>query len=381
VEADALCDRIGAVATETTDTDEAQPAAAAPTSPPSRRHSDRVSSAAQTVVAIAVVLVICYVAKLVLITLLVSILLAFMLEPVVSAFVRLRLPRAIGAFLAVLMMLGVLYAGTHFFYNRAAAFVQELPQYSGKIEKAVRSFRKSAESLQKTTETMLARADDKNAVRVREQFNWGELLTRSAASVWEFVLIVSFVPFLVYFMLSWHDHVRAATVMLFRLENRNAAYITMGQISGMIRSFVVGNVLIGLFMAAVSMISFAMLDLQYPYFLGLISGFLSLVPYLGVFLAAIPPLVAGLGLLSGTKLLAIASVVLGLHVFAINVLYPKLLGKRLQLNPLVITIALLLWGWIWGGMGLLLAVPITGAMKVIFDHVESLRPYGAWMGD
>ncbi|MGH9580219.1 MAG: AI-2E family transporter [Terriglobales bacterium] len=369
---------------EVDDTTEIQPPAESPASarPPRNRQSDHVSAAAQSVVAIAVVLVICYVAKLVVITLLVSILLAFMLEPLVSALLRVRVPRSVGAFLAVAVFLGVLYAGTYVSYNRASAFMQELPSYSERIQKAVRSFRKSTETLKKTTETMLATgADETNTLRVRENFNWGELLTRSAASVWEFVLIVSFVPFLVYFMLSWHDHVRAATVMLFRLENRNAAYLTLGRISSMIRSFVVGNLLIGLFMAAVSMIVFALLGLPYPYFLGFISGFLSLVPYLGLFLALVPPLVAGLGQLGGAKFLAIAATVFALHVFAINVLYPKLLGKRLQLNPLVITIALLLWGWIWGGMGLLLAIPLAGAVKIVFDNVESLRPYGAWMGD
>ena len=51
------------------------------------------------------------------------------------------------------------------------------------------------------------------------------------------VLTVSFVPFLVFFMLTWQEHARAATVMLFRLEHRNAAYVTLGRISAMIRSF------------------------------------------------------------------------------------------------------------------------------------------------
>ena len=73
--------------------------------------------------------------------------------------------------------------------------------------------------------------------------------------------------------------------------------------------------------------------------------------------------------------------VLGLHVISMNVLYPKILGKRLQLNPLLVTIALLIWGWIWGAMGLVLAVPIMGTIKIICDHVSSLRAIGDWMGD
>jgi predicted PurR-regulated permease PerM len=349
---------------------------------PRRRRGDHVSSAAQTVVAIAVVLTLCYVAKLLVITLMVSVLLAFLLQPVVEVLERLRVPRSLASFLAVFLLLGVTYVGTHFSYNRAVDFVQQWPKYSGKIRQVVAGFRERTLSLQKTTERVLASQEpERGVVTVQQKVDWAELLTRSAASVWEFMLIVSFIPFLVYFMLSWQDHVKSATVMLFRLENRNAAYKTLSRISAMTRSFIVGNLLIGLFMAVVSVIVFAAVGLAYPFILGFLSGFLSLVPYLGVVLAVVPPLVAGLGELSGAKLLAVALTVLGLHLFAINVLYPKILGRRLQLNPLVVTVALLVWGWIWGGMGLVLAVPITGAMKIIFDHVESLRPYGAWMGE
>ena len=126
---------------------------------------------------------------------------------------------------------------------------------------------------------------------------------------------------------------------------------------------------------------FGFLGLPYFYFLGLISGFLSLVPYLGVLLALLPPLAAGLGALDLTSFIIIGVSVLGLHIFAMNVLYPKVLGKRLQLNPLVVSIGLLIWGWMWGAMGLVLAVPIMGAVKIICDHVSSLRPIGAWMGE
>jgi predicted PurR-regulated permease PerM len=78
-------------------------------------------------------------------------------------------------------------------------------------------------------------------------------------------------------------------------------------------------------------------------------------------------------------MLAVDAVVFGLDMFAVNVLFPKVIGKRLQLNPLVVTIALLVWGWLWGAMRLILAIPITGAMKIIFDHVESLCPFGRWL--
>ena len=71
---------------------------------------------------------------------------------------------------------------------------------------------------------------------------------------------------------------------------------------------------------------------------------------------------------------------IGLHLVAMNVLYPKILGKRLQLNPLAVTLSLLFWGWLWGAMGLILAVPITGAMKIICDHIEACGRMGRGWG-
>jgi len=351
--------------------------------PPHRRRSDHIQASAQVVVAIAVVLAICYVAKLVLIVLLVSVLLAFMLAPIVDGCERMKVPRGVGALVAVLVLLGLFYGMTYFFYNRAVQFVQDLPRYSANIRETVGKVRQRAQQIQQTKEDVLpsSREEDQGAVRVRQQTDWADTLTQGAGKVWEVALTISFVPFLVFFMLTWQEHARAATVMLFQIENRNTAYVTLGRISAMIRSFLVGNLFMGLFLSAASTVVFGILHLPFFYFLGFISGFLSLIPYLGPVLAIVPPLAAGLGQLHGGGVLVIFATVFALHIFAINVFYPKLIGKRLQLNPLVVTIALLLWGWIWGAMGLILAVPITAALKIIFDHVESLRPYGAWLGE
>jgi predicted PurR-regulated permease PerM len=64
-----------------------------------------------------------------------------------------------------------------------------------------------------------------------------------------------------------------------------------------------------------------------------------------------------------------------------NVIFPKVVGKRLRLNPLAVTLALLFWAWIWGAMGLILAVPLVAMAKIICDYVDSLRGFGAWLGD
>jgi len=347
---------------------------------PYRRRADRIQTSAQIIMAIAIVLALCYVAKPVLIVLLASVLLAFMLAPIVDGLQRVRVPRSLGAVVALLVLCAILYGISFFFYNRGVAFVHELPKYTERIREEADKLQEEAHAFQSPTPTSHPEKPE-TSITVHQERDWTSTLTQGAGAVWDLALTVSFVPFLVYFMLTWQEHARAATVMLFRLEHRNTAYVTLGRISAMIRSFLVGNLLMGVFMGVVSTIVFWILHLPYFYFVGFISGFVSLLPYLGPILAIIPPLAAGVGLLHGGGVVVVLITVFGLHIFAINVFYPKLIGKRLQLNPLVVTMSLLVWGWVWGAVGLVLAVPITAALKIIFDHVESLRPYGAWLGE
>jgi predicted PurR-regulated permease PerM len=93
------------------------------------------------------------------------------------------------------------------------------------------------------------------------------------------------------------------------------------------------------------------------------------------------PLAGGIGILDKTGVLLIIITVIGMHLLAMNFLYPKIVGKRLRLNPLAVTLSLLFWAWIWGAMELILAVPIVGATKIICDYMEPLRGFGAWLGE
>lgn len=347
-----------------------------------RRRMQRVQEASLVILATATVLCLMYVAKLVLVVVLTAILMAFVLAPVVDGLAKFRIPRSLGAFLAVFLLVGGVGTVSYLSYARALDFLSQMPEYRTRLQHIVNEIRAQADRLEKTTEDVLpSEPEEKNSVTVRERNSLGNFIGRNMSSFSETALAVSFVPFLIYFMLSWQDHVRASSVMLFQMENRNTAYVTLGLIAQMIRSFIIGNLMIGVFLSAASMAAFGLMGLPYFYFLGVISGFLSLIPYLGVMLAILPPVIVGLGYLTTTTFVLTCAVVVGLHLFAMNVLYPMVLGKRLRLNPLALTLSLLFWGWLWGAMGLLLAVPLTGALKIICDNIARLRPFGAWMGE
>jgi predicted PurR-regulated permease PerM len=325
---------------------------------------------------VGAILAFCYFAEEPLAVILVSMLFAFVLDPVVDVFTRMRMPRAFAAGAAVLLTCAALAGLAYVGIDKASGLLEELPKHSVQIKQ---DFARITLRAQKIAE--LNPAQDKGTVKVQQTTSWADLLSRGFGSVSEIVLAASFVPFLVFFMLTWKEHARKATLGLVSTENRRPAYVTMGLISGMIRNFMVGNLVIGLIIGTMSTVIFGFLHIPYFYFAGFISGFLSLVPYLGVLIALLPPIFLGIGHLTVVKIIWIVLAVFSLHVISINVLYPKILGSRLRLNPLTVTLALLLWGWLWGAVGLILAVPITAGMKIIFDHVEPLKPLGTWLGE
>jgi predicted PurR-regulated permease PerM len=346
--------------------------------------SIRAGSVAQIVVAVIAVIGLTYLLQLVLVTTLASLLLAFILEPLVGGLARMRIPRAFGALVAVVLMVALAVGLIFFSYGRAVDFATQLPKYSGKIRSTFAVLREQTNQIEESTRSMIASprvGKTPLAVEVQESPGLSRVISAGGGTLGEIFLAISFVPFLVYFMLTWKEHAHSTTVRLFPKEHRLVAHRTVGRISVMIRSFIAGNVLIGLINALVSTIVFWKLDIPYFYFLGVISGFASLVPYVGVFLALLPPLAAGVGIVNKSGVLVILLTVVGLHVLTLNVLYPKIVGKRLRLNPLAITLSLLFWAWIWGAMGLMLAVPIVGATKIICDYIDPLRGLGAWLGD
>jgi predicted PurR-regulated permease PerM len=332
-----------------------------------------------TLLGIGLIIMFAYYGESVLAVLFFAILLSFMLSPVVQALEYLHLPRAMAALISMIVLLAALYGVTVASYNQALIFADNIPKYSQKIRAILQPIQRDAEKLEKTGEAV-GSPEDTNVVPVRQVTTWSETLTHGAGTLTDILLAASFVPFLAYFLLTWQSHARSATVMLFPLHYRNTAFVTLGLIGKMLQSFIVGNLLIGLLISGVSVAIFGLLHVPFFYFVGFLSGFLSLVPYLGIVLAMVPPILVGVDLEAGSLLLVVLSVI-GLHLFGLNVLYPKLLGSRLRINPLAVTIALLFWGAVWGAVGLVLAIPITGAIKIVFDHVESMKPYADWLGE
>ena len=382
--------------------------------PTPRLPSARSSQPGITILAVAAIVALLYFGRVFFITVVVAITIAFLLDPLVTPFLKLRMPRAVASFIVCTVALLALYLLGLGLYTQFSGLVEELPTFSQRMNDLVDNVATRADDLEKRTYQVLIpkRFQDAppppgnpapDAARRRRGTKVAEpvvpaqipevrihteptpLLTYLYGyfrSFYDVLLMASFVPFLVYFMLSWRDHLRRSFLYLFSGAERQVVGKSWQGVADMVRAYVIGNFILGSMLATISCSFFFSIRLPYWPLVGPLSGFLSLVPYVGLPMAMIPPLAAGLIVYNQpTVYVMIAVVVAVLHLIAMNLLYPKVVGSRVHLNPLVVTVALMFWGTMWGGIGLLLAIPITAAIKAVCDNVTSLHGYGRLLGD
>ncbi len=365
------------------------------------------------ILAFGVAVALLYFGRVFFITVIIAAIISFLLDPAVLFFMKLKMPRGVASFVVCSLGLMFLYLAGLGIYTEGLAMLNDLPAYGARINELVDGAtgrmdnmeksmyrglmpkRFQEETQQQAEREAAARNNNKKKkpepapvpsiqeVRVRPEptplVNYVYVYLTSFYNV---LLMASFVPFLVYFQLSWGDHLRTRVLYLFDGADRHVAGHALASVAEMVRAYVVGNFLLGLVLSLASSILFASVKLPYWLIAGPVSGFLSLIPYIGLPLALMPPMIAALPMSTGPQIYLFLGVSVALlHLFALNLLYPKFVGARVHLNPLVVTLALMFWGMLWGGIGLVLAIPLTAAIKAVCDNVGSLQAYGKLLGD
>lgn len=338
------------------------------------------SNASQRIIAAGILLVFLYYAASVLATVVLSILLAYFLDPVVEWLEGLHLPRALGSLLVVLLMVALLGAALTEVWYRVEGFANDWPKYSAKLHNASQVVQRRLDLIEQSVNKISPDEPRRATVRVEDPHTVRNLLLQGLGSIGNLLIAASFVPFLVFFMLAAKRDVWHATLQLFPSTQRTQVKNTLEAVGGVLRGYVMGNFFVAAILAVACTAFFWIMGLDYPFLTGALSGALNLVPYFGTVLASVPPLIVGLTKWENiVPFLFVVGVMALFHLFALNVLFPALVGRRVQLNALAVTLALLFWGWLWGAMGLLLGIPITASLKVICDHVEGWEPVGRWL--
>jgi len=351
--------------------------------------------AGASVIAVLGLFALLHFAASVFITLFSSMLLAFALEPLVHLLcVRTRLRRHHASGIVVFLLVAMLYGLFYATYLRAESFLAEIPAITEKIRSApmVTSLTKRSEELNRVfaeagrriapPAAVSARPKTAPSVVVRDAESFTGALFQGLGSLSGVLFALGFIPFLVYFILADREPLTRRTRELFPEEHRATVGEILLDIERMMRKFLLGNAVIALILSSATVLVFLLVGLPYPVVLGILSGTLSVVPYLGLPLALLPGVVVGLvSFESGGAFLVLIASVTAFHIVAANYLTPKLVGGGVRLNATASTVALLFFGWLWGGMGLLLGIPILAVLKCIFDNVPSTRRIGMFLGE
>jgi predicted PurR-regulated permease PerM len=347
---------------------------------PGPSHRVLISNVSLKLLALALILVFLYLAASVVITLLLSILVAYFLDPVVEFLEKMRMPRTLASMLTVLFLIGVLLAVGYGLYSRTSDFAANWPKYSGTLKEALNSVETKLNGLERQVSEPTSEQKGRSRTLAGAENALRAAVVHLIGSLSGLVLEVTFVPFLVFFMLSEKQGMWHSTLQLFPVSRRTSVKETLEDLRDVLRDYLVGMSLMTLIVIAASSVFFWAMGLDYPILIGIVSGLLNMVPYFGAVLSWLPPFLIALAKLhSAGSYALIAGVLMAIHMLSNNLLAPALVGKKVRLNALSITIALLFWGWIWGGMGLLLAIPVTASLRVICDHTESWKTVGRWL--
>ena len=325
------------------------------------------------VVVIAIAFAFCFFASSVCITLLLAGFLAILAEPLVAALENAGLPRSMSAALVILTGILLLALAGDVFYDKADQFVEDFPSYAGKIRNAIKPFTDKVQKVQQSANNLnpVPAKEKSREVRINDQPSWPSYLIRGLTSVWGPIIVAAVVPFLMFFMLLRKDHIYASLSDAFGSSIDVPGFVA--RVSQMVRGFVVSNLIVALISAAVMVGVLLALKMDGAVALGIGSGILNPIPYLGGFLTAAIPLLAGTTQFSSAAPFVIIGVTaLTLHLVSANLLIPKLVGSRINVDPVAATVGVLFWGWLWGAMGVLLAVPLTALVRLVAETRPSL---------
>lgn len=328
-----------------------------------------------------VVLGICSLAQQVIIPLTLALLLSLLLSPAVTLLQRAHLPRALSSMLVLVSLITALAGGVTLLAQPAGDWVAKAPATIQSIQQRFRSLREPFRRAEVTTKTLenLTQPTEKATV-VSTPMN---LLSRVAIGTPRALAAVMAVLLLVYFFLSSGNGFlrRMVEVVPGMTEKKVVVSIARDVQAEMSRYLVMVSV-INLAVGAVTAASMALLSVPDPILWGVVAGVLNFVPYVGPTMTSIGLIVVGFTTFNTLgHALAVPGAFLVIAFVEGQLIVPTIIGRRLALDPTAVFVWLLVWGWLWGIPGVLLAGPMIACFRIVCQHVDALKSIGALIGD
>ncbi len=358
-----------------------------------------VRSASLALLTLLVSVYILHWAAAVFVPLLMGLMFSYALKPPCDRLERWHVPRALGAGLLMLALLGGLAGTVYTLEDDATELVESLPEATQKLreslrprrgapEGAIEKMQRAAADLERAAEesSVVAPAADRGVTRVqieRPRFNIKDYVWSGTLGLVGLVGQITVVIFITYFLLASGNDFRRKMVRIAgpTLSEKKVTIQVLDEITEQIQRYLLVQVLTSILVGVATGLVLWWIGLERAAVWGVVAAVLNLVPYVGAIILA-----AGLALVGllqfgevGPALLA-SGASIAIHIVSGNLLTPWLTGRTSRMNPVVIFVGVLAWGWLWGVWGLLLGAPILMAVKAVCDRVEELKPVGELLG-
>lgn len=324
-----------------------------------------------------------YFARAVFIPIFFAVLLNLLIAPVVDFLKRLHIHQALGSAVVLIILITVISGSLYAFYQPASEWIARAPDSIRKVERKLRFIREPVQKVSEATKSMEMITDvgSKSAtdtVVVKKTGLFDTLIHETSGVIFG----VATMLILLYFLLASGDlFLRKVLNVLPSMKNKKQAVEIARRVEQDISTYLYTIVIINFCLGLLVGGTMYLLKMPNPFLWGVMAGLVNFIPFLGqaagITIITIVA-VTTFDNLSQVVLPPLAyCVIIGLEG---NFITPIILGRRLLLNPVVIFVALIIWGWIWGIPGALIAVPVLVILKIICDNIKSLESIGEFLG-
>jgi predicted PurR-regulated permease PerM len=358
-----------------------------------------IRNAGLTILAVSALVLMLRYAQDVVIPFVISGLMFYALDPMVGLLQRLKIPRVIGSGLVLVTLTGGVGAGIWALQPQAVAVLEQLPEAARRLRASIRrgpdpdsaltKVQEAAKEINQTAaEAAGAPAPPRQGVmRVQVEqptFDVRMLLWTSSLGAAQIAGQILLLLFLTYFMLVSHDRFRRKLVRHAgdTLSRKKITVQILDEIDAQIRKYLQVQIFTSVVVGTVTSVTLWAMGLQQAAFWGLLAGLFNSIPYVGpLIVTGALAVVAFLQFNNITMAASIAGVALVITTLEGMILTPFLIGKASQMNHVAIFASLLFWSWMWGAIGMLLAVPMLMVFKAICDHIEGLAPVADFLAE
>ncbi len=332
--------------------------------------------------AIVLTVYVMIVAKQILVPLLFAIFLSVLLSPVCNRLERIRVPRFLAALIAILAAVGILSVLLFFLYNQLSAFTQDIDLIQQRIEELI-------EDMEGFLATWFAMdqfiefdtIEDAVVDFIRENT---AALTRGLAGAATLITGLFLVPIYMFLLLIFRDFLQEFLLQAFggkSDERLHKVKTIIGRVKGVVQYYISGILIVIAILAVINSTMLWIVGVNHAIFFGTFAAMLNVIPFLGpIFGSILPALYALLTMDSLIYPVIILAAFYVIQLFESNLFTPVIVGGKVSLNALVSLLLLFIGAQIWGLAGMILFIPLGAMLKVVFDEIESLKPYGFLMG-